>query len=666
MFPSPEELQTWVNLHSDPMYVLEQNKRYEHVTTLMSQMQRVGKLIANYTQTGRQLCVDLHNIVTELRTIEFVATNTTLESLISSIDGIQTGLHLHFREMENTAQNSIECFMKEDAVELSELHKVHQKSTEKFHRKQEKYLSLSKKAKEKKVNKKHVKLVDAEEGSSKALINFANGIEEAEGKLKSLIEGFVVSYAKSFTGATRELSEVASQFAEKLTSQRDLVASPRRRNMKVKRKSLSECFVKLREKQNSHYENTECKTQKQGYLWRRMKFGWEKQYCVCSAGVMSASPSPETAHNPSWTLNLLYCSAAPALNESRQNCFTINSKDKCYLFQATSRYDMEEWLNVIQNGVARVLMEPDVPIPQATSPTGSSDCCADCKRETATWVLMNKFMILCDECAGIHRAMPTISTVKSLTLDRIDRYTTQILTLVKGNPLNAYLEKNAADAAIPSDSPYEERHRYIDKKYVEHAYADRELNVDIFEAIRRHDLKELIIAIETGQLMNQPKDKFGPVHAAACIGDPLVLHILLQNMGRINSLDENGWSPLSYAAFHNNKAACDVLLEFAASQIASKVAHPYLIAKEKGHTKIMELLRDPGSDEYKQDGFALPNQEFMPEEVPVEHVVQDPVEETPVSPSVDVEQGLNNAIMAIRQTRRRGSTLVRKRPDLKL
>ena len=68
--------------------------------------------------------------------------------------------------------------------------------------------------------------------------------------------------------------------------------------------------------------------------------------------------------------------------------------------------------------------------------------CADCKASGATWLIWNKYLVVCDTCSGIHRSLSNVSTIRSLTLDEIDGYTEKILEILKGNPLNRFLEKN--------------------------------------------------------------------------------------------------------------------------------------------------------------------------------------------------------------------------------
>ena len=532
-----------LSLTSNPMYVMEQKKRYQFMTTLVQQLQRVSKLVLQYVQAGRQLSQSFQALVSEFGLMEFVATNPVFDSLLKIMKLVEIGFSAHFTTVEVEAQRKIDALVKEELPEITELQRAHMRASERFNSKQEKFLALSKKAKPKKQSKKQSKLSMAEADSSRALFELVAAIDRLEQRTADVVESFMVSFLNTLASATQDIKDLDGIDVSKDAPNVDPVVR------RVKRKSLAEALERLKRKKDSQYEGGDGKTQKQGYLWRKSKFGnWEKQFCVCSSGVLSGSASPETAHNPSWSMNLVYSSISANETEDRQNCFSIKSLDKTTVFQATSVYDMGEWMDVIRNGIATVLMTDQVPpsqppiraklshslrrTPQMFPRPENLKKCADCKACGATWLIWNKYLVVCDTCSGIHRSLSNVSTIRSLTLDEIDGYTEKILEILKGNPLNQFLEKNIGDHQIPPEAPFEVRNHFIQKKYVELAFCDRECNKDPYQALAEHNMEDLLIAILQEKVRNGAKDVFTPMHAAACIGDPYQIAVIAQNSDR--------------------------------------------------------------------------------------------------------------------------------------
>ena len=214
--------------------------------------------------------------------------------------------------------------------------------------------------------------------------------------------------------------------------------------------------------------------------------------------------------------------------------------------------------------------------------------CADCGKKDVTWYLMNRNLTLCDQCAGVHRAMANVSVVRSLTLDTIDPYNLHLLKMLSDNKLNEFYEEKVGQNKINESARREAREDFIRKKYVDKIFMRKLDNVpDPFDAILNQNPLNLFIAALYDNLNVTKNDKFLPMHAAACIGNPLLITIISLNTDQINKLDANGWSPLSYAAYFKNIAACNALCDFGADIKASSVARPLVIAIQN---KCQELI----------------------------------------------------------------------------
>ena len=667
-----------VSLNSNPMYVLEQRKRYEHVTQLVGQLQRMSKAIGHYTQTGRQLLANLQTLISELGNMEFVATNPVFENYLGVMKAAEVGLSVHFTVVEDDSQSQIDRFVKDELPRLTESQRSYLRAIERFHTEQEKFLALSKKAKPKKTTRKLSNMSTAEVDAAHALFDFVHTMDKVESDIVSVVDKFMHGYSRTLADVTKDVFRPVGFESH---ASEDSTSDAIKPSIRVKRKSLSEALERMKRKMRSEYKGGDNKTQKQGYLWRKTKFGgWERMFCVCSSGVLSGSPTVETAHNPSWSLNLVWCSVQSNESEDRQNCFTIRTKDKAIVLQAPSVYDMGEWIDVIKNGIASVLITEQcspkksqkLGIPTSLSASQASFSldvaqCADCKAKGATWLIVNKYLLVCDECAGIHRSLGQVSMIRSLTLDDIDKYTEKVLGMLPDNPLNLFLESNIGTNQIPVDAEFEVRSDFIHKKYVDLAFCDKDCEKDIYQAIQEHSLVDLLIAIQQGKLENGLQDTFTPMHAAACLGDPYLIVIMAQNSDQLNVLDEGGWSPLSYATYYQHFVACDTLLDLGANIFASRDAHPYLIARQLDSTQLIEkyqaFLQADMTGITDQPEFVPPNQKFKPD-----GMSWDPIDREETAATVDmpeeVEQDLDRALSTM--SRKRRGTTTPKRKDYKI
>lgn len=277
----------------------------------------------------------------------------------------------------------------------------------------------------------------------------------------------------------------------------------------------------------------------------------------------------------------------------------------------------------------------NVPIFSSSSFTLSEPCkCADCGADIAEWIVANKALLICDKCAGCHRALAGVSSVRSLKLDKLDPYILKLLEMFPSNSLNKlyegkFLEDKSLKREINSLSDVKQRQDFINKKYINHDFVknkdkERFLGVkeelssssgegdddnstsntssrtDIFKLIKDQDVEQLMLYLflEIQSENPQPTSiswcaskQFLPIHAAAIVGNPIsIAAIILNDPTGINKLDAWGWSPLSYATLYSNVAAVAALLTYRASISSSSAANPFKIATLNHHNAIIEMF----------------------------------------------------------------------------
>jgi len=93
-----------------------------------------------------------------------------------------------------------------------------------------------------------------------------------------------------------------------------------------------------------------------------------------------------------------------------------------------------------------------------------------------------------------------------------------------------------------------------------------------------------------------------PAHKAACEGDVTTLRSTLQaGPGQVNALDNDGWTPMHYAAWYGQLAAVQLLLDTPGADANAPAketgARPLHLAAGTGRVDVVQLLlRHPGVD----------------------------------------------------------------------
>ena len=307
-------------------------------------------------------------------------------------------------------------------------------------------------------------------------------------------------------------------------------------------------------------------------------------------GVLSWARTVDGALRSPKNVDLLLCSVKPEPSMPRNNCFSVTTNRKSMILQALTHWDMENWLAVIQNAIALSLnagakADPDAPLQQTTVST----ICADCGAPNAAWASINWGVTLCEACCGEHRGIGvTYSKVRSLQLDTIDPMQRALVEAVGSERANQVLEAKVGDNKIDPQATTAARRKFIEMKYQERLFVDTSVEVDVFQAIKNQDLMGVFRYVASGKLNNLPQG-FTPLHAAACCGNPLILHLLCLNVLTVDVPDEKGWTPLCYAAYYELPQILDLLTSYGATLRLEKV-NPYDIAKSKGNEHMMTKL----------------------------------------------------------------------------
>lgn len=263
----------------------------------------------------------------------------------------------------------------------------------------------------------------------------------------------------------------------------------------------------------------------EGYLWKKgsgFTKSWRKRYFVCRDGDFSYYHDENDIDDPKGKLNLLLTTVKPFKDAERRFTFQIISQSKIYTLQALTQYDMDMWMAVIKNNIQYLLNNSDSKgnAPAKTTPSitnilkgevginhisllksildrPENSNCADCGAKMPSWCCINWGTCICIHCSGAHRSLTTsVSKVRSLSLDRLDHYTTLLLNAIGNTKANEILENRLVgkDADAVKDLR-EQRENFVKLKYLDCVFVDDSESVDMRQAIMNRDLISVFKAI---------------------------------------------------------------------------------------------------------------------------------------------------------------------------
>eukprot|EP01096_Ripella_sp_DP13-Kostka_P009116 TRINITY_DN3455_c0_g1_i1.p1 TRINITY_DN3455_c0_g1~~TRINITY_DN3455_c0_g1_i1.p1 ORF type:complete len:883 (+),score=333.27 TRINITY_DN3455_c0_g1_i1:52-2700(+) len=391
-------------------------------------------------------------------------------------------------------------------------------------------------------------------------------------------------------------------------------------------------------------------TEHQGYLFQKSGNRWKRKFFVIKDGLFNRLDKVGEPNEGEVTLqHLLLCTVRPTTDTERRFCFELISPNDSLLLQAENEKDMQEWFKVIQNVIAQQLntqqphsnkMYKDTNPHDRKDPNGilsilrkdpANTLCADCRSKDPDWASINLGILICINCAGIHRRLGThISKVRSATLDTWDREIKKTI-LAMGNSVGGAVFE-ATVSPFNQDIPTPSSDRNTMEEWIKRKYVDKEFlaplnmlqNLDLLHiSAESGDLKMIVALIAHGMNINyQNASNMTALQVACSAGQLTAACLLVQNGAETNTQDANGWTALHHAVSHNHVECAVLLLRHGALlNIKDKSGFTALdISVQYTQAHCVTLLRlamhsenDRGGSNVDNESFATALKEFSEE-----------------------------------------------------
>ncbi|XP_003707270.1 ARF GTPase-activating protein GIT1 [Megachile rotundata] len=213
----------------------------------------------------------------------------------------------------------------------------------------------------------------------------------------------------------------------------------------------------------------------------------------------------------------------------------------------------------------------------------NTDICADCGALEPGWASLNRAILLCDDCCGIHRSLGRhISHIKSLHKSTWHTNLLNMVHTLNDNGANSIWEHSLLD---PNNSKINRRKPqakdplhpvkadFIKAKHQHSAFvlrpskeeccSEEELSRQLHSSVRTSNLETSLRLLAQGANPSYFYKEKGttPLHVAARAGQSLQIELLIANGGNPNMIDLNGQTPAEVAKMAGHMELSERIIE---------------------------------------------------------------------------------------------------------
>uniref|UniRef100_A0A8C1DZ05 G protein-coupled receptor kinase interacting ArfGAP 2a n=1 Tax=Cyprinus carpio carpio TaxID=630221 RepID=A0A8C1DZ05_CYPCA len=235
----------------------------------------------------------------------------------------------------------------------------------------------------------------------------------------------------------------------------------------------------------------------------------------------------------------------------------------------------------------------------------NSEVCADCSSSDPRWASVNRGVLICDECCGVHRSLGRHnSQVRHLSNTPWPPTQLQMVQTLYNNGANAIWEHTLLDPSSmtsgkrkpnPQDKVHPNKTEFVKSKYQMLAFVHRlpcrdddstaaaDLSKQLHSSVRTGNLETCLRLLSLGAQANyfHPEKGNTPLHIAAKAGQVCQAELLCVYGADPGAPDSNGKTPIHYARQAGHQDLADRLMEIQ-YELTDRLAF-YLCGRKPDH-----------------------------------------------------------------------------------
>ena len=249
-----------------------------------------------------------------------------------------------------------------------------------------------------------------------------------------------------------------------------------------------------------------------GYLYKKCSASrtFRRKYVsISSKSVLSYYPSFQSFTSKMNGKDVSLAQTTVRVEEGSREMELVSLDNRRWLFQLSSRAELEQWVGVIQQQIGVSLGRDGSHMKghQEILSQPGNDSCADCGHPAPDWASLNLGILICIQCSGIHRNLGShVSRVRSLSLDTWSDSQLEVMRRLGNRLANTVWEHSLDTRTKPGPlASRGEKEKFIRTKYVYRSWLRRNSRAETFRddlvtAIREQELPTVIeILIEHAQ-----------------------------------------------------------------------------------------------------------------------------------------------------------------------
>ncbi|XP_026066659.1 ARF GTPase-activating protein GIT2-like isoform X4 [Carassius auratus] len=235
----------------------------------------------------------------------------------------------------------------------------------------------------------------------------------------------------------------------------------------------------------------------------------------------------------------------------------------------------------------------------------NSEVCADCSSSDPRWASVNRGVLICDECCGVHRSLGRHnSQVRHLSNTPWPPTQLQMVQTLYNNGANAIWEHTLMDPSFitsgkrkpnPQDKVHPNKTEFVKSKYEMLAFVHRlpcrdddstaaaDLSKQLHSSVRTGNLETCLRLLSLGAQANyfHPEKGNTPLHIAAKAGQVCQAELLCVYGADPGAPDSSGKTPIHYARQAGHQDLADRLVEIQ-YELTDRLAF-YLCGRKPDH-----------------------------------------------------------------------------------